>query len=101
MDNKTKNHYNVYVIELDQEVLNNKKFKSANLNCEPNAVCLYVGMTGKTPDERFSQHNDGYKTCQYVKKYGLYLRRKMFGKYNPMTYEEAQAKKISQHYVTI
>lgn len=95
MENYTKNHYSVYVIELDQEVLINEKFKTANLHCEPNPVCLYVGMTGKTPDERFSQHKMGYKACKYVKKYGLYLRRKMFEKYNPMTFEEAKAKEIS------
>lgn len=89
------NHHNVYVIELDNGVLEKKKFRDANPDYDPKKSCLYVGMTGRTPDERIKQHKAGVKANGYVRDYGKYLRRRLFEKYNPMTYEEAAAKEIS------
>ena len=85
-------HYNVYVIALDKEVLKEKKFVEANPNHDPEKVCFYVGMTGLTPDERFENHKKGIKANKYVQKYGQWLRRRKYERFNPMTYEEAQAK---------
>ena len=87
-------HYSVYIIQLDPTVLEKKKFREANPNHNPKRPCLYVGMTGKTPDERFQQHKAGIKANRYVKEYGKWLRRKMYKEFNPMTYEEAVAKEI-------
>ena len=47
--------HNIYVIELDKEVLSKKKFREANPDYEEGKPCVYVGMTNKTPEERF--HN--------------------------------------------
>jgi hypothetical protein len=82
--------HNIYVVELDKKVLEERKFLEANLGHDPQKACLYVGMTGLSPDERFKNHKQGHKANVYVRKYGLWLRRRMFRKYNPMTYEEAQ-----------
>ncbi|UCF78434.1 MAG: hypothetical protein JSW03_10110 [Candidatus Eiseniibacteriota bacterium] len=82
--------HNVYVVELDKDVLKERKFLEANSGHDPEKACLYVGMTGLSPDERFKNHKEGRKANKYVKKYGLWLRRRIYTKYNPMTYEEAQ-----------
>jgi len=47
-------------------------------------------MTGLSPDERFQNHKDGHKENKYVQRYGRWLRRRVYEKYNPMTYEEAE-----------
>lgn len=86
-------HY-VYVIELDKAVLGRRKFIEANPDHDPEKPCLYVGMTGRTPDERFRQHKEGYKASKYVREYGKHLRRRLYEKYNPMTHEDAARKEI-------
>ena len=80
---------NVYVIALDLEVIKNKRFREANPNYIEGKPCVYVGMNGRTPDERFLQHKDGYKSSKYPRRYGKYLRRKLFEHLNPMTHERA------------
>jgi len=86
--------FHVYVIELDRAVLKNKRFASANPNHDPEKPCVYVGMTAKSPDERFAQHRAGYKASRYPRKYGRWLRRRLYERFNPMTYEEACAREI-------
>jgi hypothetical protein len=75
---------------LDPKVLNDKRFIEKNPNYVEGRPCVYVGMTGRTPEIRFEQHKSGYKAAKYAKKYGRYLMRKQFEKHNPMTYIQAQ-----------
>lgn len=82
--------YHVYVIRLDDAVLQEPKFAAANPQHVPGKPCVYVGMTGLSPDERFENHKRGHKANRYVKKYGLYLMRRKFRHLNPLTYEAAQ-----------
>jgi hypothetical protein len=82
-------HHNVYVIELDQKVLKDRKFRAANPQHDPAKPCLYVGATGLSPYERFLNHKDGYKANRYAEKYGLHLRPDLFAVYNPMPYKAA------------
>ncbi|MEO8583918.1 MAG: ribose-5-phosphate isomerase [Flavitalea sp.] len=60
--------------------------------------CLYVGMTSKTPGERFKQHKTGYinkkghkLSAAIVFRYGTYLRPSLYEKFNeqPMTRDQA------------
>lgn len=81
--------FNVYVIALDLDVMKDRRFREANARYIEGKPCVYVGMTGRTPDERFEQHRNGYKSSRYPRKYGKYLRRKLFEHLNPMTYERA------------
>lgn len=92
---KNKKHHSVYVVELDEAVLRQKKFVSANPDRDPYLSCVYVGMTGLDPEVRFENHKRGYKANWYVRKYGLHLMPQMYECYNPMTYEEAAAKEKS------
>ena len=91
--------YYVYVIELSKRVFTESmKFRSANPQFNGVLQCLYVGMTSKTPVERFRQHKTGYInrkghkiSANIVQKYGIYLRPSLYDhiNLNPMTRQEA------------
>lgn len=84
--------YYVYVIKLDKEVMNSKKFRERNPHMSPRLVCFYVGQTCHDPEVRFKQHKGDYKANRFVKKYGLKLMHRKFKKYNPIkTREEAES----------
>ncbi len=91
--------YCVYVVELSKRVFTeNRKFREANPQFNGVLECLYVGMTSKTPAERFKQHKTGYinqkghkLSSSIVHKYGSYLRPSLYNHINEriMTREEA------------
>ena len=57
-----KSEYYVYVVELSKKVFTeNRRFREANPQFNGVLECLYVGMTSKTPKERFLQHKTGYR----------------------------------------
>lgn len=95
--------YNVYVIELSKKVFTkNKKFREANPQFNGVLECLYVGMTSKTPKERFKQHKTGYinkkghkLSSNIVEEYGLYLRGSLFQHIDPLT-TRAEALKVEE-----
>jgi len=83
--------YHVYVIELDKEVLKSKKFRKRNPNFNPKKACFYVGQSVHKPEIRFKQHKEGYKSNNFVKKFGLRLIQRIYKKFNPIkTREEAE-----------
>ena len=91
--------YQVYVVELSRRVYTeNRKFREANPQFNGVLQCLYVGMTSKTPAERFKQHKTGYVnkkghklSANIVEKYGAYLRPSLYDHINmkAMTRQEA------------
>jgi predicted GIY-YIG superfamily endonuclease len=87
--------YNVYVIELDKEVLNSKKFRKRNPNLNLRRSCFYVGQTTYDPVTRFKQHKMGYKANSFVKRFGIRLVWRKFKKYNPIGNRE-EAEHIEQ-----
>ena len=84
--------YRVYVVELSKRVFtDNTKFRLANPQFNGVLECLYVGMTSKTPKERFEQHKTGYVnkkghklSSNIVEKYGLYLRPSLYNHIDPL-----------------
>lgn len=82
--------HSVYVVELSKGVLREAKFLRANPDYQPGMPCVYVGMTGLTPDERFDKHKAGIKSNRFVRQYGLRLRPDLYECYNPMPYEGAR-----------
>ena len=84
--------YRIYVIELSKRVYTeNAKFRAANPQFNGVLECLYVGMTSKTPKERFIQHKTGYRnnkgyrlSSNIVQKYGSYLRPSLYNHINPI-----------------
>lgn len=83
--------YRIYVVELSKQVYTeNTKFRSANPQYNGVLECLYVGMTSKTPNERFQQHKSGHRnkkgykiSSNMVEKYGLYLRPSLYNHIDP------------------
>jgi hypothetical protein len=82
-------HHSVYVVLLARDVLYERKFVKCNPDYDPDKPCVYVGMTGQSPDVRFDKHKAGLKANRYVKKYGLRLMPELYEVYNPMPYGAA------------
>lgn len=95
--------YTIYVIELSKRVFSqNAKFRAANPQFNGVLQCLYVGMTSKTPKERFLQHKTGYRnkkghklSSNIVEKYGLYLRPSLYNHIDPIA-TRAEALKMEE-----
>lgn len=80
----SKKQYHVYVIELDDVILCNKRFLSRNSDYQQGRPCVYVGQTGKTPYERFQDHQNGNHSNRFAKEYGVKLLPDLYESYNPM-----------------
>jgi hypothetical protein len=59
-------HHNVYVVLLDPAVGRIRRIRRENPNREVRKPCVYVGMTGLTPEERFANHKQGIKAAWAV-----------------------------------
>ncbi len=98
-----KTQYHIYVIELSKKVFTeNRRFREANPQFNGVLECVYVGMTSKTPKERFEQHKKGYRnkkghnlSSNIVKKYGSYLRPSLYNHIKPLT-SRADALKMEE-----
>lgn len=96
--------YQVYVIELSKRVFNeNSKFRAANPQFNGVLQCLYVGMTSKTPKERFEQHKTGFRnrkghklSSNIVEKYGMYLRPSLYNHLKPV-FSRAEALELEEN----
>ena len=82
--------HNVYVVELDPAVLKFRRFRARNPGYRSGLPCVYVGMTGLPPGERFQNHKAGVKANYFVKKFGVGLLPELFAHLNPMPYKAAQ-----------
>ena len=81
--------HNIYVIKLDKQVLEKKKFREANPDYVENSPCVYVGMTSKTPEQGFEQHETGYRSSRIVRQFGIRLKPRQYQSLNPMSRDEA------------
>ncbi len=82
-------HHHVYVVLLDGLAAKNRKVLAANPNRDPDKPCVYVGMTGLAPEERFANHKAGVKSAWVVKRFGVRLMPELFAHLNPMPFEAA------------
>ena len=87
-------HYSVYVIELDPRVLNVRRFRAANPDRDITKPCVYVGMTGLTPEARFAKHRAGIRANRYVRDFGVRLLPRLYAYANPMPYEAAREMEV-------
>lgn len=96
--------YRVYVVELSRRVYSeNWRFRAANPQFNGVLQCLYVGMTSKSPRERFQQHKTGYRNrkghnlaSSLVQKYGMYLRPSLYNHIPPFASREEALQMESQ-----
>ena len=82
-------HHHVYVVLLDPRVADHPSIRRINPQRDPSKPCLYVGMTGLDPVERFANHKRGHKASWVVEKYGVRLLPEMYECFNPMPFEAA------------
>lgn len=68
--------YFVYVIELRDE---------AATRVDPRKPCVYVGQTGKSPEERLAEHLRGYRHSRWVRQFGIRLRPRLYTNFNPLS----------------
>jgi hypothetical protein len=84
-------HHNVYVVELAAEVWHKEaRFRKANPGYAGAKPCVYVGMTGLSPEKRLAKHLAGEKANRYVFRYGLRLLPALYAYANPMPYDAAR-----------
>jgi len=86
---KPEHHHNVYVVLLDPAVGKIRSVCAANPDRDPKKPCVYVGMSGLAPEERFANHKAGIKAASVVKRYGLRLLPEFYEHLNPMPFEAA------------
>lgn len=77
------------MVLLDKAVGKIRKVQTINPGSDPKKPCVYVGMTGLTPEERFENHKRGIKASSLVERYGIRLLPELFAHLNPMPYEAA------------
>jgi len=80
-------HHNVYVVLLKPDVARLRKVQRENPLRREEKPCVYVGMTGLTPEERFANHKAGIKGAYVVKRYGIRLMPDLFEHLNPMPFD--------------
>ena len=86
---RPEHHHNVYVVLLDSAVGKLRKVRAENPERDPKKPCVYVGMTGLAPEERFANHKAGIKDASLVKRYGIRLLPELYAHLNPMPFEAA------------
>ena len=82
-------HHHVYVVLLGKQAAKDRKVVAANPRRDPAKPCVYVGMTGLPPQERFENHKRGIKSARLVQRYGLRLLPELYEYFNPMPFEAA------------
>lgn len=89
-------HHNLYVVELKPDVFSlETKFLEGNLGYIPGVKpCVYVGMTGLTPEERLQEHRNGNHSARFVKRYGVRLLPQLYKHFNPMPYDLAAVMEV-------
>ena len=86
---RPEHHHYVYVVLLAPAVGRIRKVRAENPKRDPKKPCVYVGMTGLTPAERFANHKAGIKGASVVKRFGLRLLPELYEHLNPMPFDAA------------
>ena len=82
-------HHHVYVVLLDAKAAADGGLRRANPDRDPMKPCVYVGMSGLTPEERFMRHKEGIQAAKWVRVYGVRLLPELYAHFNPMPFEAA------------
>ena len=84
-----KHHHHLQVVRLKPAAKRLRRVREANPNADPAKPCVYVGMTGLTPEARFANHLRGVKGASVVTRYGVRLLPEWYAHLNPMPFEAA------------
>lgn len=88
-DRAPQHHHHVYVVLLKSAVARLRTVRLANPRRDPKKPCVYVGLTGLAPDQRFANHLQGLKSSSFVQRYGIQLLPELYAHLNPMPYQAA------------
>ncbi len=81
-------HHSVYAIELDQAVLKDRAFRQRNPGGAAGG-CVYIGVTGLTPEQRFERHRAGTQSARLVRAHGVRLRLDLVEGFSRLPYRVA------------
>lgn len=84
----SRSHHSLYAVELDPAVLKRQDFRERNPGRAASG-CLYVGITGLAPEQRFERHLEGTQSARLVKKYGRRLRLDLVEGFSRLPYPVA------------
>jgi hypothetical protein len=82
-------HHHVYVVLLSAAAAKLPEIAKTNRKRDRSKPCIYVGMTGLDPVERFHNHKSGLKASKVVQRYGIRLLPELYEMYNPMPFDAA------------
>ena len=82
-------HHHVYVVLLAPKAAKLRRLLVENPQRDPGKPCVYVGMTGLQPEERFWNHKNGEKSARMVRQHGIRLLPELFEHLNPMPFDAA------------
>lgn len=85
----SEHHHHVYVVLLDDAAGKIRRVRAENPQRDAAKPCVYVGMTGLTPEKRFANHKQGVKAAWVVKRFGRRLLPELYAHLNPMPFEAA------------
>lgn len=92
-DGEAGQRHSVYVVLLDEAA---RKMAPRSLRGSASAErkpCVYVGMTGLTPEARFENRKNGVKAARVTRLHGIRLMPELFEHLNPMPYDAALRKR--------
>ncbi|MEO5822800.1 MAG: DUF3553 domain-containing protein [Vicinamibacteraceae bacterium] len=84
----SRGRHSVYAIELDPRVRKNRAFRDRNPG-GAGGGCLYIGVTGLTPEERFERHRAGTQSARLVHAHGVRLRLDLVEGFSRLPYRIA------------
>jgi hypothetical protein len=84
----SRGHHSVYAIELDRAVWKKRAFRERNPGGAASG-CLYIGVTGLTPEERFARHRAGRQSARFVCAHGVRLRLDLVEGFSRLPYRIA------------
>ena len=87
----TRSHHCVYVIQLSDDVRRRARFIRENPRMQAGKPCVYVGLTGLTPGERFANHRAHVKDGRYAGSHGRRLLPLLYERFNPMPFRVGAA----------
>ena len=86
---KSEHHHNIYVVLLKPAVGRIRSVRLANPMRDVKKPCVYVGLSGLPPDQRFANHLTGTKSSSFVRRFGVRLLPELYAHLNPMPYDAA------------
>ncbi len=82
-------HHHVYVVLPAAAAGRIRQVRAENPGRDPGKPCVYVGMTGLVPEERFANRKAGIKAAWVVNRHGIGLVPEMYAHLNRMPFEAA------------